>query len=151
MIPGERERSSPLQDNTAFTILPRCDFCRKVAFYDGKTGMGIWAYMCEEHFKLYGTGIGPGKGRVLALVDPGSELVTEPGRPFAVAGQVGALLHKCGKSRDAYEFASQLFQCEDSESVLAVLRQYVRMKDLSPATQTGEACIEVHTGNPMNC
>ena len=42
-----------------------CDFCKTVAHYDGKTKMGPWAYMCEEHFQMYGIGLGPGRGQRL--------------------------------------------------------------------------------------
>ena len=52
--------------------LPNCDFCKQnplipyqAAHYDGKTKMGPWAYMCEEHFKQYGVGLGLGKGQKL--------------------------------------------------------------------------------------
>ena len=45
---------------------PTCDICNKQpAKYDGKTIMGPWAYMCEECFKVYGEGLGLGKGQVL--------------------------------------------------------------------------------------
>lgn len=47
-----------------------CDFCSQnkkitVAMYDAKTSAGPWAYMCEEHFKKYGIGLGLGKGQKL--------------------------------------------------------------------------------------
>jgi len=45
--------------------LPKCDFCDKPALYDGKTIMGPWAHMCEEHFKQYGVGLGTGRGQKL--------------------------------------------------------------------------------------
>ena len=32
----------------------KCDFCSAKAVYDGKTLMGPWANMCEEHFNTYG-------------------------------------------------------------------------------------------------
>ena len=35
-------------------IKQKCDFCENLAIYDGKTKMGPWAFMCEEHYKLYG-------------------------------------------------------------------------------------------------
>ena len=38
-------------------IVRTCDFCKKQARYDGKTAMGPWAYMCEEHHRLYGYNI----------------------------------------------------------------------------------------------
>ena len=38
-------------------IIHTCDFCKKQARYDGKTTMGPWAYMCEEHYHLYGYNI----------------------------------------------------------------------------------------------
>lgn len=45
-----------------------CDGCkqrgfRTVAVYDAKTKMGVWAYLCERHFKQYGVGLGWGKGQ----------------------------------------------------------------------------------------
>ena len=47
--------------------LPTCDFCEKVAAYDGATMMGPWANMCEECFELHGIGLGTGKGQKLIL------------------------------------------------------------------------------------
>lgn len=54
--------------------LPPCDFCQRdptiafqAAHYDGKTRMGPWADMCEEHFQQYGVGLGLGKGQKLIL------------------------------------------------------------------------------------
>ena len=38
-----------MADNTQL-----CDFCKAAATYDGKTTMGPWAFMCEEHFVQYG-------------------------------------------------------------------------------------------------
>jgi len=56
--------------------LPQCDFCERnplipyqAAHYDGKTKMGPWAYMCREHFKEYGIGLGLGHGQELILED----------------------------------------------------------------------------------
>ena len=47
-----------------------CDFCnmtdqKTIASYDGKTKMKIWANMCLSHFKIYGIGLGLGKGQKL--------------------------------------------------------------------------------------
>ena len=54
-------------------VLPECEFCKQniqvlyqSAHYEGKTDFG-WAFMCEEHFKDYGKGIGIGKGQRLIL------------------------------------------------------------------------------------
>ena len=48
-----------------------CDLCEKnQAKYDGKTGMGHWAYMCESCFKLYGSGLGDGVGQKLIFKKP---------------------------------------------------------------------------------
>ena len=41
-----------------------CDFCKQPAKYDGKTKLGPWAYMCEEHFKQLGYNV-PGLYTVL--------------------------------------------------------------------------------------
>lgn len=54
--------------------LPPCDFCKQdplvpyqAAKYDGRTKMGPWAMMCEEHFKVFGVGLGLGKGQKLLI------------------------------------------------------------------------------------
>jgi hypothetical protein len=132
-------------------MLPRCDFCRKIALYDGKTHMGLWAYMCEDHFRLYGAGIGPEKGQVLVLANPRSDLLPAPDGVFAIAGQVCALLRKSGKPCDANDLAWQLFQCDDRESAYDLLRQYVHMHELTPAPQPGGPGIKVKIRNLINC
>ena len=45
-----------------------CDICDKPAEYDGKTILGPWAYMCEQHFSKLGVGLGTGKGQKLEVV-----------------------------------------------------------------------------------
>jgi len=53
-----------------------CSFCKDtgkgevLARYDGKTRLedGAWVYMCEEHFKEFGTGLGIGKGQLISYV-----------------------------------------------------------------------------------
>ncbi len=52
------------------TRLPKCDFCGSTVRYDGKTRMGPWANMCPAHFKMYGYGLGLGKGQKLILKNP---------------------------------------------------------------------------------
>ena len=52
--------------------LPPCDFCKRwerdrQAQYDGKTTLGPWGYMCQEHFDEYGTGLGLGVGQRLIV------------------------------------------------------------------------------------
>lgn len=42
-----------------------CNFCPQVAAYDGRTVYGSWAYMCEDCYKIYGIGLGIGKGQKL--------------------------------------------------------------------------------------
>jgi len=53
---------------------PPCDFCKsnplvsyQAAHYDGKTKSGPWAFMCDEHFKQRGRGLGLGRGQELIL------------------------------------------------------------------------------------
>jgi hypothetical protein len=48
---------------------PKCDFCSKQAVVDGKTSLGPWAYMCIEHFSVFGVGLGLGKGQYLVVED----------------------------------------------------------------------------------
>lgn len=55
-------------------VIPNCTFCFNnglgtPASYDGKTDSGPWAFMCETHFKIYGTGLGTGKGQRLIKIE----------------------------------------------------------------------------------
>jgi hypothetical protein len=54
-----------LKDYVLLDTRPNCDLClrKKPAFFDGKTIMGPWAYMCEGHFATHGCGLGEGKGQ----------------------------------------------------------------------------------------
>ncbi len=57
---------------------PDCDFCKKdcedgaktprKAKYDGKTTLGAWTYMCQEHFDVHGVGLGLGRGQRLLVL-----------------------------------------------------------------------------------
>ena len=48
--------------------LPPCDFCGRVARFDGRTKhRGCWAYMCEGCFAIHGVGLGLGYGQELIL------------------------------------------------------------------------------------
>lgn len=52
--------------------LPICDLCKsnleeKLAEYDSKLKNGVWANVCEYHFKKFGTGLGLGNGQKLIL------------------------------------------------------------------------------------
>jgi len=51
--------------------LPKCDFCGRIARYDGRTKDGRWAYMCEGCFAIRGIGLGLGKGQELILASIG--------------------------------------------------------------------------------
>ena len=51
---------------------PLCDFCVQEnrgqpnrAHYDGKTTLGPWACMCDEHFASHGVALGTGAGQRL--------------------------------------------------------------------------------------
>jgi hypothetical protein len=62
-------------EGTEVTVeeLPPCNFIHdkpEPALYDGKTIHGPWAFMCEEHFRMYGTGLGMGKGQRLVVKQP---------------------------------------------------------------------------------
>jgi hypothetical protein len=68
------------------TELPKCSFCGNVAGYDGKTTQGgQWGYMCEDHFRLCGRGLGTGIGQRLVLR-------VEKSGPFYPSMTVGAVL-----------------------------------------------------------
>ena len=63
---------------TTLDTLPDCDVCKlefamatpNKARYDGKTTVGPWGYMCEEHFSTVGIGLGLGKGqRIITPTD----------------------------------------------------------------------------------
>ena len=52
---------------------PGCEYHMKqsgehvAAQFIGITIFGNWALMCQNCFELYGTGMGPGKGHILAV------------------------------------------------------------------------------------
>lgn len=58
------------------TEIPECSFCEisgnepKPAVYDAKSRLpgGVWGYMCEQCFNMFGVGIGLGKGQRLELI-----------------------------------------------------------------------------------
>jgi len=53
--------------------LPKCDFCGKVAKYDGRTKHGPWANMCLICFGEQGVGLGVGKGQYLKYRSNGGD------------------------------------------------------------------------------
>lgn len=59
-----------MSEEVKMAKMPRCDLCMDgtLAAFDGKTKMGPWAYMCEEHWKELGIGqLGTGYGQRLVL------------------------------------------------------------------------------------
>ena len=50
------------------THLPKCDFCEERAQYDARTTTGVWAYLCPQHYKRHGLGLGMGIGQKLTCV-----------------------------------------------------------------------------------
>lgn len=70
----------------AVEVLPKCDFCDSQAAYDGKTKMAPWANMCAAHFKVYGIGLGLGRGQRLILnkqqqrEEPAARVQTRPSK-----------------------------------------------------------------------
>ena len=71
-MPDLRKERPALHTTAPVLVLPLCDLCmledkKGQAQYDGKTIHGPWAYMCEEHFKIYGVGLGLGRGQRLIL------------------------------------------------------------------------------------
>ena len=60
---------------------PTCDIpgCNEEAHYDAMARMGgRWAYLCEEHFKVWGYGLGLGKGQLLELRKPNPDPCSNP-------------------------------------------------------------------------
>ena len=52
--------------------LPKCDFCGRIARYDGRLkGKTTWAKMCEGCFAIHGVGLGLGQGQELILASIG--------------------------------------------------------------------------------
>jgi hypothetical protein len=48
--------------------IPPCNICKAPAKYDAKTTNGPWAYLCEDHYQVYGVGLGTGFGQKLVQV-----------------------------------------------------------------------------------
>lgn len=51
-----------------------CDFCKSEkkeerAVYDGKTVFGYWAFMCDKHFTVFGSGLGLGFGQKIKKLE----------------------------------------------------------------------------------
>ena len=66
--------------------LPDCNFCPAPtpARYDGKTGMGPWANMCDVHFEMYGIGLGLGRGQKLVVKkEPKGKKTGRKAKPIA--------------------------------------------------------------------
>jgi len=55
------------KDAVTMSELPQCSFCSREARYDARTIAGPWAYMCPQHFRLHGVGLGLGKGQKLRV------------------------------------------------------------------------------------
>jgi len=59
---------------TTIENIPCCEICKlseleKEAIIDCKTRSGPWAYVCLNHYQMYGIGIGLGLGQLLILKD----------------------------------------------------------------------------------
>jgi len=73
--------------------LPKCDFCGRIARYDGRTKHGgHWAYMCEACFAIHGVGLGLGKGQELILASVGGLEITDTG--FDIDKALGEISYK---------------------------------------------------------
>ncbi len=47
--------------------VPNCSFCLDEALVDGTITTGQWAFMCLDHYRQYGIGLGVGIGQRLHL------------------------------------------------------------------------------------
>lgn len=80
-----------MSDTVSVPSLPGCSFCTKggnPAAYDGATTLGPWAYMCEDHFEIYGRGLGTGVGQRLVVIPAGYRPMTEEEEAEAIAAVV---------------------------------------------------------------
>ena len=121
-----KRRIPEAHTETEILKLPRCGFCNETACYNGATILGPSAYMCEYHFKQYGIGLGSDKGQMLML-DLKNKANETDWNMFALAGQVTAVLQKCGQPDNARDFAARLFQCHSYNETLALIREYVEI------------------------
>ncbi len=68
---GKRARKTKVQvvgelKRVEMDTIPNCDMCVRPARYDAATITGAWAYLCEKHFLMIGTGkLGLGYGQEL--------------------------------------------------------------------------------------
>ncbi len=108
-------------------MIAKCAFCNDTACYDGDTTIGLWAYMCERHFKQYGVGLGSDKGQKLVSDKPRYRLRKTEKNLFVIAGRVSATLQKAGQHEKAKELADRLFQCNSYDEAIALMQEYVEI------------------------
>lgn len=61
-----------MSEEVLVTQMHNCDVCnqegvRRPAYADAKLNIGPWAYVCLDHFKIYGCKLGTGRGQRLVL------------------------------------------------------------------------------------
>lgn len=79
MMHGMTDTTEEDQVEARVYNIPKCQFVHMHmhetdegmpdAAYDFKTTLGAWAFGCESCFKLYGLGVGTGKGQRLVKVE----------------------------------------------------------------------------------
>jgi hypothetical protein len=94
----------------ALTQRPDCDICKsaivpqtKPAAVDGATQMGPWGYMCIEHHKSIGRGLGEGAGQALFCNDEHDELIAEAYslKPNTTKERIAVYRYKLGQEANA--------------------------------------------------
>jgi hypothetical protein len=82
--------------------LPKCDFCAELgkpavdAHYDGKTKLGPWASMCDEHWTMFGIGLGTGVGQEYVVGEKPARDRHAEARAAAEAGDTEAFFDAVG-------------------------------------------------------
>jgi hypothetical protein len=84
----------------ALSERPKCNVCKpfgaQPAIADGKTNYGPWGYLCAEHFRKYGSGLGMGRGQILLCGDEhDTELIATYLGVVSPPGSMDAHAHGC--------------------------------------------------------
>lgn len=105
--------------------LPTCNIpnCDKEAKYDEKTVHGSWGYLCEEHHRSYGVGIGTKLEKRVKIDAPKTTKIPRVSVPLTLDGIATVRCPHCHEARSVEPDANYTVVCESCENSYAVVSQ----------------------------